>query len=368
MQNWDTIRNSPKRHRRSSSYPTNFSYKKSVGVRNGDKDDFENYEDNFVDLNLDGRLKSVGNYQKEENNGAEKSLCKEMKTKINSEPTITITDTESPLKVWSSLPTLNETSEGYNDTVDGKVSSKKFFIGVKRESEIHGESDNLYKLSNVIKVDYAEVKLRIATSSFDGKKGSPARKCRKKVKIIHEKRTGDSKSSDGSSDTLNYEENAKGCPINELLSVSQQKPVEFKLKNLTSKTIKIGTTRSSGKRKTSLLSGSAPEFGGSWSAEIEGQKELRTPKKSFMEDGGSSVQPMATGYFPRPIEGQSLTSFLSSAQFARANAELDRENAHFSISEAMIAAIEQVLNLFSSLFSIRSIESSLFNKLSLFPL
>lgn len=51
---------------------------------------------------------------------------------------------------------------------------------------------------------------------------------------------------------------------------------------------------------------------------------------------------MATGYFPRPKEGQSLTSFLSSAQFARGNAELDRENAHFSISEAMIAAIEQV--------------------------
>ncbi|XP_034230440.1 run domain Beclin-1-interacting and cysteine-rich domain-containing protein isoform X2 [Thrips palmi] len=65
-------------------------------------------------------------------------------------------------------------------------------------------------------------------------------------------------------------------------------------------------------------------------------------RKTFMEDGGSSVQPMSTGYFPRPVEGQSLFSFLSSGQFSRANAELDRENAHFSISEAMIAAIEQV--------------------------
>ncbi|KAJ1519867.1 hypothetical protein ONE63_004109 [Megalurothrips usitatus] len=65
-------------------------------------------------------------------------------------------------------------------------------------------------------------------------------------------------------------------------------------------------------------------------------------RKSFMEDGGSSVQPMSTGYFPRPVKGQSLFSFLSSGQFSRANAELDRENAHFSISEAMIAAIEQV--------------------------
>lgn len=65
-------------------------------------------------------------------------------------------------------------------------------------------------------------------------------------------------------------------------------------------------------------------------------------RKTFMEGGGSSVQPMSTGYFPRPVEGQSLFSFLSSGQFSRANAELDRENAHFSISEAMIAAIEQV--------------------------
>lgn len=90
------------------------------------------------------------------------------------------------------------------------------------------------------------------------------------------------------------------------------------------------------------MAGSAPEFSGPWSLEVEGQKDVRTPKKSFIEDGGSSVLPMATGYFPTPKEGQSLTSFLSSAQFSRANAELDRENAHFSISEAMIAAIEQV--------------------------
>ncbi|XP_054282371.1 run domain Beclin-1-interacting and cysteine-rich domain-containing protein-like isoform X2 [Macrosteles quadrilineatus] len=65
-------------------------------------------------------------------------------------------------------------------------------------------------------------------------------------------------------------------------------------------------------------------------------------RKSFMESGGNSVQPMSTGYFPRPTQGQSLASFLSSGQFAGAKAELDRENAHFAISEAMIAAIEQV--------------------------
>lgn len=61
-----------------------------------------------------------------------------------------------------------------------------------------------------------------------------------------------------------------------------------------------------------------------------------------MESGGQSIQPMSTGFFPRPKEGQSLASFLSSAQFAGARAELDRENAHFAISEAMISAVEQV--------------------------
>lgn len=35
-------------------------------------------------------------------------------------------------------------------------------------------------------------------------------------------------------------------------------------------------------------------------------------------------------------------SFLTSSQFSRANAELDRENAHFNISEAMISAMEQI--------------------------
>ena len=61
-----------------------------------------------------------------------------------------------------------------------------------------------------------------------------------------------------------------------------------------------------------------------------------------MEDGGSSVQPMSTAFFPRPTQGQSLSSFLTSSQFAQFSAELDRENAHFSISEAIISAIEQV--------------------------
>ncbi|KAG5891026.1 hypothetical protein JTB14_035218 [Gonioctena quinquepunctata] len=76
---------------------------------------------------------------------------------------------------------------------------------------------------------------------------------------------------------------------------------------------------------------------------MSGEKDYtKLPKKTFIEDGGMSVLPMTTGYFPKPMKGQSLLSFLTSSQFARANAELDRENAHFSISEAIISAMEQI--------------------------
>jgi len=98
------------------------------------------------------------------------------------------------------------------------------------------------------------------------------------------------------------------------------------------------------KRKTIII-GSAPEHTGQWlSDDTVGLRSghWKLQKKSFIESGGGSVLPMAIGFFPRPTEGQSLMSFLSSGQFSRPSAELDRENAHFSISEAMIAAIEQV--------------------------
>ncbi|XP_053691659.1 run domain Beclin-1-interacting and cysteine-rich domain-containing protein [Sabethes cyaneus] len=44
----------------------------------------------------------------------------------------------------------------------------------------------------------------------------------------------------------------------------------------------------------------------------------------------------------RPTPGQSLTSFLKTVYFSRTNTELDRENAHFSLSEALIATFEQL--------------------------
>lgn len=61
-----------------------------------------------------------------------------------------------------------------------------------------------------------------------------------------------------------------------------------------------------------------------------------------MSDFSLNVTVPTIGSQQRPKQGQSLTSFLQSAQFSRANTELERENAHFSVSEAMISAIEQI--------------------------
>lgn len=78
---------------------------------------------------------------------------------------------------------------------------------------------------------------------------------------------------------------------------------------------------------------------------IAGEKiQQRHPKPSILDD--TSIEPIhqnnSNDYPTKPWQGQSLTSFLQAAQFARANTDLERENAHFSISEAMISAIEQV--------------------------
>lgn len=53
------------------------------------------------------------------------------------------------------------------------------------------------------------------------------------------------------------------------------------------------------------------------------------------------MAPPTECFFPRPHRGQSLTSFLSSADFGFC-AELDRENAHIYVSEALIAAMEHL--------------------------
>lgn len=54
-----------------------------------------------------------------------------------------------------------------------------------------------------------------------------------------------------------------------------------------------------------------------------------------------SFSPACDGYFPQPTQGESLFTFLSSQDFATCP-EVDKENAHFCISEAIIAAVEQI--------------------------
>ncbi|KAH6940363.1 hypothetical protein HPB50_027094 [Hyalomma asiaticum] len=54
------------------------------------------------------------------------------------------------------------------------------------------------------------------------------------------------------------------------------------------------------------------------------------------------LAPATECFFPTPHRGQSLTSFLSSADFGTCLGELDRENAHIYVSEALIAAFEQM--------------------------
>ncbi|KAL1491694.1 hypothetical protein ABEB36_012253 [Hypothenemus hampei] len=77
----------------------------------------------------------------------------------------------------------------------------------------------------------------------------------------------------------------------------------------------------------------------------QGEKDYsRYQPKSFIEDAGMSILPMSTGqdYFPKPLKGQSLSSYLASTQLSHSKAELDKENAHFSVSEAIIAAMEKL--------------------------
>ncbi|XP_076007331.1 run domain Beclin-1-interacting and cysteine-rich domain-containing protein isoform X2 [Genypterus blacodes] len=57
----------------------------------------------------------------------------------------------------------------------------------------------------------------------------------------------------------------------------------------------------------------------------------------YMESHGSQYS--SDGMFRKPSEGQSLISYLSEQDFGSC-ADLEKENAHFSISESLIAAIE----------------------------
>ncbi|XP_015092022.1 run domain Beclin-1-interacting and cysteine-rich domain-containing protein isoform X5 [Vicugna pacos] len=67
--------------------------------------------------------------------------------------------------------------------------------------------------------------------------------------------------------------------------------------------------------------------------------EFSTPSSLYLEYEGSQYLCSGEGMFRRPSEGQSLISYLSEQDFGSC-ADLEKENAHFSISESLIAAIE----------------------------
>ncbi|XP_049801499.1 run domain Beclin-1-interacting and cysteine-rich domain-containing protein isoform X1 [Schistocerca nitens] len=168
----------------------------------------------------------------------------------------------------------------------------------------------------------------------------------KNLTLVESSTIASSTSSSSSSDTINVNRHlAESSEVirkaNKTATTCKARPSDL---NLPSRHWRKSEINSSGmpsarnlqrKRKTGI-SGSVPNYPFEWLG------DRQHCKKSFIEDGGSSVLPMTVGFFPRPQQGQSITSFLSSVQFARPAAELDRENAHFSISEAIIAAIEQM--------------------------
>ncbi|KFV06631.1 Run domain Beclin-1 interacting and cysteine-rich containing protein, partial [Tauraco erythrolophus] len=67
--------------------------------------------------------------------------------------------------------------------------------------------------------------------------------------------------------------------------------------------------------------------------------ELSTPSSLYMEYDSGQYLSSGEGILRRPSEGQSLISYLSEQDFGSC-ADLEKENAHFSISESLIAAIE----------------------------
>uniref|UniRef100_A0A8C3SU35 Rubicon autophagy regulator n=1 Tax=Chelydra serpentina TaxID=8475 RepID=A0A8C3SU35_CHESE len=67
--------------------------------------------------------------------------------------------------------------------------------------------------------------------------------------------------------------------------------------------------------------------------------EASTPSSLCMEYDAGQYLSSGEGMFRRPSEGQSLISYLAEQDFGSC-ADLEKENAHFSISESLIAAIE----------------------------
>lgn len=319
LPSWISPKTSPRRHRRSSSYPVNFSGLSHILARDKSTSVLSRCQ-------LD-KLKASTQSVSRDTNDAEGQMSKSAQVNADGDAQGDNSKVDDvPLKTWNSLPAL----------VKGGAVVENLISPAIQENGNCNNSNNrrrTVELAEIINVNYADSKqpVDLSVDKLTAKPKTPIRKTRSRTKAKHSR---------GKKAAENAE-NAASPRVREKVgnTVEETRPIAI-AESAETRTLQDQWTQ---RKKTSFLVGSAPEFTGSWSSEVEGQKDIRTPRKSFMEDGGSSVQPMATGYFPRPAEGQSLTSFLSSARFSRAHdAELDRENAHFSVCEAMIAAIEQV--------------------------
>ncbi|XP_024885568.1 run domain Beclin-1-interacting and cysteine-rich domain-containing protein [Temnothorax curvispinosus] len=316
---WISPKASPRRHRRSSSYPVNFSGVSHIFAR-------DKSMSALTKCQLD-KLKVSTQSVSHDTDSTENQMSKSIQVITNSESQRDSQIDDVSLKTWNSLPAL---VKSHNGAVVGNSAAISPTILESSNSNSNNNRPRTVELAEIININYSDSKQPVDSNvdKLTAKPKTPIRKTRNRTKARHGR---SKKAFENPEVSSSIHENVKNM-------VEETRPISI-TESAETKTQDQWTTR----KKTSFLAGSAPEFTGSWSMEVEGQKDIRTPRKSFMEDGGSSVQPMATGYFPRPVEGQSLTSFLSSARFSRAHdAELDRENAHFSVCEAMIAAIEQV--------------------------
>ncbi|XP_066589438.1 run domain Beclin-1-interacting and cysteine-rich domain-containing protein isoform X2 [Prorops nasuta] len=318
LPDWISPKMSPKGHRRSSSFPINFS------IHTEENSSICSNHESLASKVTEQRDQRVSSFEDAQD------------TPINNEKKDELDNNSSTMKAWNSLPVFPEDKD--KDPSRGMPTVSECSYDSVQKDNNGNLSNSSFHSSRIIDADCPEFNCARTVSAINTSKDTERfhmqiKKSRGKTKCERNKRRGSKPS--GSSDTLNYED----CSIR---NESGKESFCLKHNHDQSRLITNNINITGKTSKKSFLAASAPEILGPWTIKIEGQKDVRTPKKSFMEDGGSSVQPMATGYFPRPAEGQSLMSFLSSGQFSRANAELDRENAHFRISEAMIAAIEQL--------------------------
>lgn len=91
-------------------------------------------------------------------------------------------------------------------------------------------------------------------------------------------------------------------------------------------------------RRSSFSEGqTAPAASGTKKSHIRSHSDTNIASRGAAEGGQYLCS--GEGMFRRPSEGQSLISYLSEQDFGSC-ADLEKENAHFSISESLIAAIE----------------------------